>query len=216
MAMELRALQRLAVDGGAFALALPGADGRALHARGQDGKRVDKITSRMAAILVKLVRDQPLDPKGDEYKTALGLLRDQEVKALEKQIEVQAAGLAALRLERQQAGAASSATRSITKRAAGRRKRIRQLLAVMKTWQQSVDMPPSPVMQCLPAQWKEEVVGLMKGSFPWRAGYGEKELLLGMLAERYRDACAEVSQGSNVHVRGCALCSVCAPAWRYH
>jgi hypothetical protein len=65
-----------------FAVALPGADGRALHARGQDGKRQDKIINRMSAILVKLHLTGPMEGDAPEYIAALGQLRDQEVRAV--------------------------------------------------------------------------------------------------------------------------------------
>ena len=46
--MELQALERVRADGGGYALALPGKDGRALHARSQDKQHRAQLVGRIA------------------------------------------------------------------------------------------------------------------------------------------------------------------------
>jgi hypothetical protein len=92
--------------------------------------------------------------------------------------------------ERQQSGAASSLTRSQQNRAKRKRKRIRQLIDSIATWQQ-LDLPSSTVTQQLPARWSEQVVSdLLKGTFPWRQSSSGD--VPAVLAEQFREACAEV------------------------
>ncbi len=52
--MELEVLLQIQKHGGAYALALPGRDGRALHARVHDSKRVADLTQQLAKLQVKL------------------------------------------------------------------------------------------------------------------------------------------------------------------
>lgn len=78
--------------------------------------------------------------------------------------------------------------------ATNKRKRVRQLVSVMQTWQQLPASCSSMTAQ-LPASWTDtEVSKLFKGDYPWQQGHNT---ILGavtkLMAERFRDACAEVS-----------------------
>jgi hypothetical protein len=135
----------------AFAVALPGAEGRALQARGQDSKRSEQLQLRMVSLLQQLGKDEPLDPVGEEYRAGLAALRDQQLQGLQTQVEREVAALAVL----QQRGTAS--TQAQKRRAAARRKKVRQLVAAMQTWQQS-DLVSTATVQQLPAAWGDDLV----------------------------------------------------------
>jgi hypothetical protein len=171
----------------AFAVALPGAEGRALQARGQDSKRSEQLQLRMVSLLQQLGKDEPLDPAGEEYKTGLAALRDQQLQGLQTQVEREVAAIAVS----QQRGVAS--TQAQKRRAAARRKKVRQLVAAMQTWQQT-DLESTEVVQQLPATWgDDELAGLFEGKFPWRQSAGANQAGVSLLlAEQFRDACAEV------------------------
>jgi hypothetical protein len=131
-------------------------------------------------------------------------LRDEHLRKAQKDIERDVAVLGSILQERQQLGEASRLTRNQHNRAARRRKRIRQLVDSMAAWQQ-LDLPASPVSQLLPARWTEQVVlGIFKGSFPWKQG--EDGGVPSLLAEQFRDACAEVRKQTIIYqtVRSCA------------
>jgi hypothetical protein len=120
-------------------------------------------------------------------------LRDEELSRLQAEIEGQVSALAALDLERPRLGAASKVTRAHSNSMKRRRKRIREFVAVMQTWQQT-DAPSSPLVQQLPQVWSEAVIKqLYAGVYPWRQGVAaEKSAALDALAKQFRDACAEV------------------------
>jgi hypothetical protein len=175
----------------AFAVALPGAEGRVLQGPGQDSKRSQHLQLRMVALLQQLGKDEPLDPEGEEYRTGLAVLRDQQLQGLQTQVEREVAALAVM----QQRGAVS--TQSHKRRAQGRRKKVKQLIAAMQTWQQT-DVASSEAVQQLPAIWGDaEYDGLFAGKFPWRQAGGANEAGVSLLlAEQFRDACAEVGTQS--------------------
>lgn len=187
---ELRALQALKQNSSSLAVALPGAESRALQSRAQDGKLMDKLVRRLAKLQVDLEFDAPLAPADSQYKQGLSALRDQQVRKIQRDIERDVALLGNIMQERQQSGAASNLTRSQQNRAKRKRKRIRQLIDSIATWQQ-VDLPSSTVTQQLPARWSEQVVSaLLKGTFPWRQSSSGD--VPAVLAEQFREACAEV------------------------
>jgi multidrug efflux pump subunit AcrA (membrane-fusion protein) len=186
---ELKAVQQLKLDSGAFAVALPGAQGRALQARSNDAKRNDRLIKRVSALMVQLQLEFPLDTSTEQYTTALKLLRDQEVQRLQQQVEAEVSALAGLKLDRQQLGSASKLTRLLTQRAARKSNRVRELVTTMRSWQQAANIPRSSVVDQLPTWSENDIKQLFKGEFPWRTTGGG---VLTALAERYRDACAEV------------------------
>ena len=101
--MELQALERVRADGGGYALALPGKDGRALHARSQDKQHRAQLVGRIAKLqaLLKLAAPmQRVDPEG--FKHAQQLLTRWEVEKLHSRVEEQVSALQVLRLEREQ------------------------------------------------------------------------------------------------------------------
>jgi hypothetical protein len=104
--------------------------------------------------------------------------------------------LAVLTHQRQQQGAASSITRSQRKQAQNKRKRVRQLVAMMQSWQ-AVDAPSSATVERLPAAWTDSQETLLfKGEYPWRlTAKDSSSAVAAVLAERFRDMCAEVSAG---------------------
>lgn len=65
---ELQVLAQLRDRGGAFAVALPGAEGRALHAKGFDGKRRIKVAQRMGELQVKLHLSGPWPSDSVEFQ----------------------------------------------------------------------------------------------------------------------------------------------------
>ena len=188
---ELRALQALKKNSSSFAVALPGAESRALQSRAQDDVLVEKLLRRLAQLQVNLEYDAPLAPDNILYKQGLAAVRDQQVRKIQRDIERDVALLGNILQQRQQSGAASSLTRSQQNRAKHKRKRIRQQLNSIATWQQ-LDLPSSTVTQQLPGQWSEQMVSdLLKGTFPWRqSATGD---VPAVLAEQFREACAEVS-----------------------
>jgi len=118
-------------------------------------------------------------------------------------VEREAAALGELTQVRRQLGASCGQTRNQDRRARRRRKRIRQLVDTMQTWQQK-NLPPSPVTQHLPAVWTEQAVKqLFGGHFPWQHTAGGPGKLPTLLVERFRDACAEVRY--SVAARGAEL-----------
>jgi hypothetical protein len=159
-----------------LAVALPGREGRSLHARGQDAPRLQKLAEKLGALMTKLDIRAPLQPGSAEYKQGLAALPDEQLKSLQAHVEKNVSALAVLAYERQQQGAASSITRSQRKQAQSRRKRVRQLVAMLHTWQ-VVDAPGSDAVQLRPAVWTEaEVTKLFKGEYPWRGGAGLAQL----------------------------------------
>lgn len=187
---ELRALQALKANSSSFAVALPSAESRALQSRALDDKLTNKLVQRLAKLQVDLQYDQPLAPDDSQYKQGLAAVRDQEVRKAQRDIERDVAALGSIMQERQQSGAASNLTRSQQNRAKRKRKRIRQLVDSIASWQQ-LDLPSSTVTQQLPASWGEQVVSnLLKGTFPWRQTLSGN--VPAVLAEQFREACAEV------------------------
>lgn len=184
----LRALQ---ARRSALAVALPGTE-RQLHSKVEHDKRVTKLVRRLAGLMVDLNLPAPLPESSAEYQQGLKALRDQQIRLLQQQIERDAAALGEITQGRRQLGAACAQTRSQDRRARARRKRIRQLVDTMFTWQQK-QLPPSHVTQNLPAQWDEQAIKqLFGGRFPWHDTSGGAGQLPILLVERFRDACAEV------------------------
>jgi hypothetical protein len=143
--------------------------------------------------MVQLDLSAPLSEDSAEYQQGLAALRDEQLRHLQQQIEREVAALGELTLGRKQLGAACAQTRNQDRRAKRRRKRIRQLVDTMQTWQQK-DLPQSAVTQTLPAVWTEQAIKqLFAGSFPWHQASGGAGRLPVLLVERFRDACAEVS-----------------------
>lgn len=193
---QYKGLQQLKQNAAALAVALPGSEGRSLHSHGQDAVRQQKIAEKLGALMTKLGLKQALLPGSAEYKQGLAALRDEQLQHLQAEVEKHVSALAVLTFQRQQQGAASSITRSQQKQAQSRRKRVRQLVAVMRSWQE-VDAPCSDVARQLPAAWTDkEVAKLFKGEFPWGGASGSSGAVASLLAERFRDVCAEVSAPS--------------------
>jgi hypothetical protein len=193
---QLRALQQLHSNATALSVALPGNAGRTLHARGQDATRQQKLAEKLGALMTKLNITDPLEPSCGEYKAGLAALRDEQLQSMQAEIEKLVSALAVLKHQRQQQGAASSITRSQKKQAESRRKRVRQLVGMMHSWQ-VVDAPSSSVVEQLPAAWTEvEVTSCSRASTRGGLGHssGSAGAVAAVLAERYRDVCAEVSQ----------------------
>ena len=178
----------------ALAVALPGSEGRSLHARGQGSARLQKLAEKLGVLMTKLDIQEPLQPSSSEYKRGLAALRDEQLSSLQAEIEKHVSALSVLTHERQQQGAASSITRSQRKQAQSRRKRVRQLVGMMHSWR-VVDAPSSVAVQQLPAAWTDsKVTELFQGKYPWRHGAADDSgAVAAVLAERFRDACAEVS-----------------------
>ena len=183
-------LVTLQQEGSALAVALPGAEGRALQSRSQDAERISKLQRRMAQLLVQLGRTALLQRDSAEYRAAHADLRDQELRRLQQAIEREAADLATIRQERRQTGEASSLTRSQERRAKARRKRIRQYVDTLIAWQRA-DLPASAVTQHLPSAWTEAIIKLLfQGQFPWQQAGAAG--VPAVLVQQFRDACAEV------------------------
>jgi hypothetical protein len=193
---ELRALQALKDNSRSFAVALPGAESRSLQSRAQDDKLLEKLRRRVAKLQVDLGYEEALSVDHPEYRQGLAALRDQQVHKLLKDIERDVAMLGSITQERKQSGASSSLTRSQQRRAKTRRKRIRQLVDIVSAWQQ-YELPAGNMMGQLPAQWTEQVINnLFKGTFPWKQpADGDAVSVPALLAEQFRDACAEVRRG---------------------
>ena len=174
------------------AVALPGT-ARQLQSQPEHAKRMSKLLDRMAKILVELQLDAAPAEDSAEYQQGLAALRDQQLRHLQQQVELEAAALGLATQERQQLGAASELTRSLDKRSQARRARIRQLVDTISAWQQR-DLPSSPVTELLPQQWTEQdIKQLFSGMFPWQQTAGGAGPLPSQLVDRFRDACAEVS-----------------------
>lgn len=198
-------LMQLQQNATALSVALPGNEGRTLHARGQDNVRREKLARKLGALMTKLQLADPLQPASPDYQAGLAALRDEELQSLQSEVERHISALAVIKHERQQQGAASSITRSQRKSMQTRRKRVRQLVAVMHSWQ-VLQAPSSSVVQQLPPQWTEaEVAKLFKGEYPWRqaAAAGANGPVAAVLAERFRDACAEVRSGVGLRMLLC-------------
>ena len=207
----LRALQHRR---SALAVALPSTE-RQLHSQAEHDKRVAKLVDRLARLMVQLDLSAPLSEDSAEYQRGLAALRDEQLRHLQQQIEREVAALGELTQGRKQLGAASAQTRNQDRRARRRRKRIRQLVDTMQTWQQK-DLPQSAVTQALPAVWTEHAIKqLFAGCFPWHQASGGAGRLPVLLVERFRDACAEVS-GCRVTVgyKLLVFVTACAPACR--
>jgi hypothetical protein len=205
---QLRAIASLRDNRSSLAVALPGSESRPLQARASNSKLEHKLLCRVAGLQFDLGWDEPAEPSSSVYQEGLAALRDEHLRKAQKGIERDVAVLGSILQERQQLGAASRLTRNQHNRAARRRKRIRQLVDSMAAWQQ-LDLPASPASQLLPARWTEQVVlDMFKGSFPWKQG--EAGGVSSLLAEQFREACAEV----RLHVvidhtmRSCANCMV--------
>ena len=176
------------LDAAVAALA-PERQGSALQARSNDERRNNRLTSRMSKLMVKLQLPFPVDNSTDKYKAALSSLRDAEVVQAQQQIEAEVSALAALRLDRKRSGSASKVTQSLIKRAERRRNRVRGLVGTISRWQQAENISSSVIVEQLPAWSEGDIKQLFTGVYPWRATGGG---VLAVLAEQYRDACAEV------------------------
>lgn len=148
---------------------------------------------------MELQLEGPPDDDSAEYRRGHALLRLSEVKKLQACAERIVGEMEAIRNERRAAGAAGGMSRSQRSRRTRRRNRLRAMLSDLLLWRQ-VELPRvegDEVVMCLPADgWTDEAVEqLVKGDFCWRVGAGGAlgELTLKVLAEKYRDAAAEVS-----------------------
>jgi hypothetical protein len=176
----------------AVAVALPGTE-RQLQSHAEHAKRVNRLLTRMAKLTVELELDEPLSEDSPEYKQGMAVLRDQELRHLQQQVEHEAAALGELTQGRSAMGESCQQTRNQEKKAQRRRARIRQLVDTMVAWQQK-DLPDSTVSQQLPTRWTDQVIKqLFSGQFPWQQALGGAGQLPSLLVERFRDACAEVS-----------------------
>jgi hypothetical protein len=82
--LELEVIRQLRHGGGAFAMALPGTQGRALHAKGIDRKREALLEKRRATKETQL--DVPLGGwplESAEYIGAMKLVRESETRRLQ-------------------------------------------------------------------------------------------------------------------------------------
>lgn len=82
--LELDVIFQLRSGGSAFAIALPGTQGRALHAKGVDRKRERLLELRKVRLETEL--DVPLEgwsKDSAEYKAAMKLLADSEILRLQ-------------------------------------------------------------------------------------------------------------------------------------
>lgn len=187
---QLRALKSLHDHRSSLAVALSGAESRALQSKAQDARLMEKLCSRVASLMCDLGFDAPISQDSSQYQRGLAALRDEQLRRAQADIERDVALLGNILQERQQSGAASSLTRSQQNRAKRKRKRIRQLVDSMAAWQQ-MDLPESSTLQQLPARWTESVIkGLFKGTFPWKQLPDSD--VPAVLAEQFREACAEV------------------------
>lgn len=196
----------------ALAVALPGTE-RQLQSQAEHDKRVARLVARLAKLMVELELPAPLAEDSTEYQQGLAALRDEQLRHLQQQVEREAAALGELTQVRRQLGAACGQTRNQDRRARRRRKRIRQLVDTMHTWQQK-GLPASAVTQHLPAVWTEQAIKqLFGGRFPWQHTSGGPGRLPILLVERFRDACAEVrcSAVRRGEGGGAALLLVCHP-----
>lgn len=176
----------------AVAVALPGTE-RQLQSQAQHDKRVAKLQDRMAVLQVELGWREPLSEGSAEYQQGLSLLRDQQLRHLQQQVEREAAALGEITQMRRGMGESCQQTKNQEKKAQRRRSRIRQLIDTMWAWQQK-DLPGSTVTQQLPEQWTEQAIkDLFCGNFPWQQTQGGAGQLPSLLVESFRDACAEVS-----------------------
>ena len=83
--LELEVIEDLRTGGSKFALVLPGAQGRALHAKGTDSTRVAKL-QRLRAQYEERLDVDPVDgwPQGSpEFIAAMTLVRESEIRRLQ-------------------------------------------------------------------------------------------------------------------------------------
>jgi hypothetical protein len=170
--MHFKLLVGVRQEAAALSVAMPNREGRALHARSQDAGLINKLQLKLGQLMAVLGVTEPPAEDSPEYLAALSTLRDEELSRLQAEIEGQVSALAALDLERPRLGAASKVTRAHSNSMKRRRKRIREFVAVMQTWQQT-DAPSSPLVQQLPQVWSEAVISCMLVST-----HGGKVLLL--------------------------------------
>lgn len=176
----------------AVAVALPGTE-RQLQSQAEHAKRVARLLTRMAKLMVDLELHEPLSEGSPEYQQGMSVLRDQELRHLQQQVEHEAAALGEITQSRRAMGESCQQTRNQQRKAQRRRARIRQLVDTMCAWQQK-GLPDSAVSQQLPTQWTEQAIRqLFSGQFPWQQTLGGAGQLPSLLVERFRDACAEVS-----------------------
>lgn len=187
---QLRAFKSLHDHRSSLAVALPGAESRALQSRAQDARLMEKLCGRVASLMCDLGFDEPIPHDSTQYQQGLAALRDEQLRKAQADIKRDVALLGSILQERQQSGAASSLTRSQQNRAKRKRKRIRQLVDSMAAWQQH-DLPETSTLLQLPTRWTESVIkDLFKGIFPWKQLPNSD--VPAVLAEQFREACAEV------------------------
>jgi hypothetical protein len=197
--MELQALERVRADGGGYALALPGKDGRALHARSQDKQHRAQLVGRIAKLqaLLKLAAPmQRVDPEG--FKHAQQLLTRWEVEKLHSRVEEQVSALQVLRLEREQGlhGSGRNAA-GLHKAAKRRRKNVMEMLAVIMTWDRTAfdAVVPEELRSSKEAVLEVVAQQVYRGEYPWASGGASGgQAALGSLARKYRDAGAEAAR----------------------
>jgi hypothetical protein len=193
--LELKSMQASAEQ--RAGLLLQGRQGRSMQARSSNEHVRDKLIQAHAQLRVKLGVGAVFDSSGSaEYAAACSRLAVQEVRDLQRQIEVQATALADLLQQQQREG-----TNALRRRVQDRRKEIRQLVEAVQQWQKlwAQRRCSDPIMQ----QWgawpssrdeaglQAQLQKLFEGRFFWRGdGAGAVPVLL---AQQFRDACALVS-----------------------
>lgn len=171
------------------------------------------LTPQCATLLLQLGESVVPSEDSAQFKRAHALLRLTEVTRLQAALERAVGEYAVLRGERRAAGAAGKDSRSLQRKRKARSKRVRSILAELGVWRQVPGLPSvdgDEVVMCLPlAGWEDDAMqGLYEGQFPWREGDGG--VALAVLAEKYRDAKAEVSGVWGC--RGCPCIAACFAA----
>lgn len=175
---------------------LPGADAM-LRARIHDDVYLAKLDSKCTTLLLQLGESVVPGEDSTQLKRAHALLRLTEVTRLQAALERAVGEYAVLRGERRAAGAAGKDSKSLQRKRKARSKKVRGILAELGVWRQVPGLPSvdgDEVVMCLPlAGWEDDAVqGLYEGRFPWREGDGG--VALAVLAEKYRDAKAELDR----------------------
>ena len=196
---EVLVLLRIKEHGGDYAIALPGRDGRSLHARSQDTKRLELLKKRMTRLAVDMGTAPP-HPESPEYKAAHQLLKRQEIAKLQMAVEEQVAALQILRLEREQRlRTSANNTASLNKAAERRRKNVQELLAVMLSWDADVFSKEGGTSadggQDKAAAAARVFADVVRCKYPWAVeGAEQTSATLASLAAKYWDARAEADR----------------------
>jgi hypothetical protein len=156
--LNLHTLKQLQKHAGAFAVALPGAEGRALRAKAADRRKQAQLQARLVDLAAQLNLDGPLSSSTNDYKAALGRLAAQEVLRIQGLVEDTVSSLAAAQAEHVAAGAACKETRSIDKRIKRHRTAVQQYLAELSAWRVDAAASLSSMVQGLPPHWSKDAI----------------------------------------------------------